>query len=180
MIDQHYVNRWWARRILQYALAAIACFFLALSLARLLNVEIINWPKFLVWIVRGYGDLLLSIGKGIIFVLSNIPLGVFDLLTAYLLLGALTRLAIIDIGLTSEKSFLDRGSDHWNDDFVVNGIATARQATESESKWFYFFWPVRVYSDVHGKYFVLTPLRISIYFGIVVVILLLAKWLFPA
>lgn len=180
VIDKIYVRKWLLWRAVQYVLTGITCIFLVLSIARIINVSLVNWPYMAVWIINNYGDVLIWLGRTIIAILSNIPLIAFDCLTVYLLIGALTRLAIIDIGLKEEKNLLDLGPDFWNDQFVKDGIKEAREGWQSESKWFYLFWPVRVISDLRGGFFSLTPKLIIIYLGIVLVLFIVAALSFAS
>lgn len=164
---------WWLRRLLQLALALIACLFLALSLARLLDISVVDWPRFALWMIENYNEALLAIGRGIVYLVSNFPAWLFDVVTIYLLIGALVRISIRDIALESERSYYDRPVDMWDDEWHRKGIEAARNAGKIESARFYLLWPVRFISDVRGGYWRLTPLRAGIYFGIVVAVLVL-------
>lgn len=179
-MDKFDVYRWWGRRITQYVLSGITCIFLVLSLARIFDVNLINWPAFLQWIAQSYGDALIWTGNTIINLLSSIPAVAFDVLTAYLLIGALMRLSVIDIGLKTEKNFLDRGPDFWDDQWLIEGIKETRKATNSEFNRFRFLWFIRLFSDLKGgkKYFKLTPIRMLIYLLIVIALFVGAIFIF--
>lgn len=163
---------WWFRRSLQLVLALVSCFFLTLSLARILNVNAVNWPAFAFWVLQTYNETLLDLGRAILYLLSNFPGWLFDVVAIYLLVGALVRIAIRDIALKSEKSFYDHPLDLWDDDWHKDGITDAKDAGKIESSRFYLLWPKRLASDVWGGYWSLTPLRVVIYFGLVVAIFL--------
>ncbi|MBM9595240.1 hypothetical protein [Roseitranquillus sediminis] len=168
---QQALAAWWARRVVQFALALVTSFFLTLSLARVLGISAVDWPGVAGWVLGRYGDLLVWAGRTILWLISIVPPWFFDLVALYLLVGALVRIAVAEIALRSERAFYDRPLDVWDDAWHRDGIAQAREAGRVESARFYLLWPVRVLSDIRGGYWTLTPRRVAVRFGLVLLLL---------
>ncbi|MEM1234284.1 MAG: hypothetical protein AAGH70_09155 [Pseudomonadota bacterium] len=171
MMEVEWINAVWMWRIrvlTQTCFAAFSIVLLVLSLARLLGVEIANWPLIALWIMENFGRFiiwLLSVlaefvqAIGLVRLASwirNCPVWPFDLLTAYLLVGSLVRLAEIWIVLSVEKETLDLGPDFIRDQWAqTSHKQRVWMAWETSRK--YLFWPGRVLSDLKDRHYSLSP-----------------------
>jgi hypothetical protein len=103
-----------------------------------------------------------------------------DLATLYLVLGALMRLSIADIGLRSEQRFVER-TTVMSETFQEEGIQRAQKGTAREMKLFYILWPWRLWVDLRERIFWhLTPLRLGIYLIAVAIVFGILKWRYAA
>ena len=180
ILMKRYKTQWWARRLFNYFTGIFVCLFLVLSVARIFNVNLVNWPAAAQFIAQKYGEILVWCGKLIITAISSVPVVVFDLITAYLLIGDLMRLSIIDIGMRSEKSFYDRKPTDMDDEWWKGGVATAKRATREEARKYRLFWFIRLASDIKGRFWTLTPIRILIYLAFVAALFVAAVLLYDA
>lgn len=159
---------WRLRVLVQFCFATVSVALLVLSLARLLGIDVVNWPAVAVWIIQNYAravlwllfnlaDAIEALGLNVVarFVRA-IPVWIFDLLAAYVFIGSLVRLAEISMLLKAEKLKLDSGPD-----FIRDAWA---QVTWRHRLWLTFeaskkhlLWPGRVFSDLRDGHYGLSP-----------------------
>ena len=171
MMEVEWINAvwmWHLRVTTQLCLAAFSVLFLVLSLARLLGIEVANWPLIALWIIGKFGQVIVSLlfslaemvqAIGLVRVAHWIrvfPIWPFDLLTGYLLVGSLVRLAEVWLILKGEKRILDLGPDFIRDQWAqTTRKQRAWLAFEASKK--YILWPRRVFYDLREGYYSLSP-----------------------
>ncbi|WP_416877413.1 hypothetical protein [Litorimonas sp.] len=151
---------WWVvRYILNLFVAVFTCFLLTLSISRLLNIDLVNWEGFLGWVLENFGENIADFVAWLIEVIKTGYLVVLNLITIYLIVGALMRLSVRNIGLHLE------GVKIWRPTFKEKDFITPEQLRDDkrqelkEAKRHYFLWPERLRIDWKERHYSLSPLR---------------------
>jgi len=185
MMEVTWINAVWMWRLRVLSAVVLACIsvgLLAVSLARIFDVDLINWPWIAWWLVMHYegavlwvlglvSDAILAIGLETLarWVLA-VPMTVFDLLAAYIFVGGLVRLAEIRLYLRSDLSTLQRGPDSSNDAWAQTSwrkrLAASKDVTRK-----YVTWPARLVSDARLGFYHLTIVPTLQLFAVTVIVL---------
>jgi len=182
----------WRLRVLSsVVLGAVSVALLMLSLARLLGVDVVNWPAVALWLIQSYGSAVLWLlftvadlvqALGLVRLaewVRAIPVWLFDLAAVWVFVGGLVRLSEIFMLLRGEKGTLNRGPDFITDDWAqITWRQRRALAWEVTKK--YVLWPPRVLSDIREGQWKLSPAIGGGLFVLTLSLLGLAVWVFPA